>query len=130
MQEKSYTAFKTIGEVSKELGIPTHVLRFWESKFKNIKPLKRKNGHRYYTLENISVLSHIKNLLQVEGLTIKGAQKILYSNKEYFCDKCVYSRPTKCFSCEKELPPQYKYLAYPTKCFSCERQELQINRFI
>ena len=81
MQEKSYTAYKTIGEVSKELGIPTHVLRFWESKFKNIKPLKRKNGHRYYTLKNISVLSHIKNLLQVEGLTIKGAQKILYSKK-------------------------------------------------
>tara|TARA_B000000460_G_C21375328_1_gene331483 strand:- start:56 stop:409 length:354 start_codon:yes stop_codon:yes gene_type:complete len=81
MQEKSYTAYKTIGEVSKELSIPTHVLRFWESKFKNVKPLKRKNGHRYYTLENISVLSHIKNLLQVEGLTIKGAQKILYSSK-------------------------------------------------
>ena len=55
--------------------------------------------------------------------------QILYNNKEYFCDKCIYSRPTKCFSCEKELPPQYKYLAYPTKCFSCERQELQMNSF-
>ena len=82
MQEKSYTAYKTIGEVSKELGIPTHVLRFWESKFKNVKPLKRKNGHRYYTLESISTISHIKNLLQNQGLTIKGVQRVLKGKKE------------------------------------------------
>ena len=100
MQEKSYTAYKTIGEVSKELGIPTHVLRFWESKFKNVKPLKRKNGHRYYTLENISVLSHIKNLLQVEGLTIKGAQKILFSNKG---ESNSAKKDSNEYSLEKEL---------------------------
>ena len=87
MVDKSYTAYKTIGEVSKELNIPTYVLRFWETKFKIIKPLKRKNGHRYYTLDNISVLSNIKTLLQKDGLTIKGAQKKLNSINEKVPDK-------------------------------------------
>ena len=82
MVDKSHTAYKTIGEVSKELNIPTHVLRFWETKFNKIKPLKRKNGHRYYTLESISTISHIKNLLQNQGLTIKGVQRVLKGKKE------------------------------------------------
>ena len=82
MVDKSHNAYKTIGEVSKELNIPTHVLRFWETKFNKIKPLKRKNGHRYYTLESISTISHIKNLLQNQGLTIKGVQRVLKGKKE------------------------------------------------
>ena len=92
MVEKSYTAYKTIGEVSKELNVPTHVLRFWETKFKKIKPIKRKNGHRYYTLENISALSHIKNLLQEQGLTIKGVQKKFSSKTENQNSDAEYSR--------------------------------------
>ena len=82
MVDKSYTAYKTIGEVSKEIGVPTHVLRFWETKFKKIKPLKRRNGHRYYTLENISTISHIKSLLQDKGFTVRGAQKLLNATKQ------------------------------------------------
>ncbi len=69
--------FKTIGEVSAEIGIPPHVLRFWESKFLNIKPHKRKGGHRYYSEADVKAIYEIKKLLYEEGYTIKGAQKHL-----------------------------------------------------
>lgn len=101
MVDKSYTAYKTIGEVSKELNIPTYVLRFWETKFKIIKPLKRKNSHRYYTLENISVLSNIKALLQKDGLTIKGAQIKLNSKNEKVSD--VHNADSNEYLIQKEL---------------------------
>jgi len=69
--------FKTIGEVSAEIGIPPHVLRFWESKFLNIRPHKRKGGHRYYSKADVGAIYEIKRLLYEEGYTIKGAQKYL-----------------------------------------------------
>ena len=69
--------FKTIGEVSAEIGIPPHVLRFWESKFFRIKPHKRKGGHRYYSKVDVEAIYLIKKLLYEEGYTIKGAQKYL-----------------------------------------------------
>ena len=69
--------FKTIGEVSAEIGIPPHVLRFWESKFLNIKPHKRKGGHRYYSKVDVEAIHEIKKLLYEQGYTIKGAQKYL-----------------------------------------------------
>lgn len=69
--------FKTIGEVSAEIGIPPHVLRFWESKFFRIKPHKRKGGHRYYSQVDVEAIHQIKKLLYEEGYTIKGAQKFL-----------------------------------------------------
>ena len=74
---KNKEAYKTIGEVSKELGIPTHVLRFWESKFNRLKLIKRKNNHRYYNKEDISFLLNIKKLISEEGYTIKGVQNFL-----------------------------------------------------
>ena len=73
--------FKTIGEVSSELGVPPHVLRFWESKFQDIKPHKRKGGHRYYSQEDVKVIKQVKALLYEEGFTIKGAQKYLREQK-------------------------------------------------
>jgi DNA-binding transcriptional MerR regulator len=69
--------FRTIGEVASEIGIPPHVLRFWESKFDTIKPHKRKGGHRYYKQADIQAIKDIKRLLYEEGFTIKGAQKFL-----------------------------------------------------
>lgn len=74
---KSAGAFRTISEVSEELGVPQHVLRFWETKFPQVKPLKRAGGRRYYRPEDISLLSTIRDLLYREGFTIKGAQKHL-----------------------------------------------------
>lgn len=74
---KSAEAFRTISEVSEELGVPQHVLRFWETKFPQVKPLKRAGGRRYYRPEDVSLLSTIRDLLYREGFTIKGAQKHL-----------------------------------------------------
>ncbi len=74
---KSAEAFRTISEVAKELDIPQHVLRFWESKFSQVKPLKRGGGRRYYRPEDVALLRNIRTLLYNEGYTIKGVQKIL-----------------------------------------------------
>ncbi|MCH8917336.1 MAG: MerR family transcriptional regulator [Alphaproteobacteria bacterium] len=74
---KSAEAFRTISEVADELEIPQHVLRFWESKFSQVKPLKRGGGRRYYRPEDIVLLHNIRTLLYQEGYTIKGVQKLL-----------------------------------------------------
>jgi DNA-binding transcriptional MerR regulator len=73
---KSKEAFRTISEVATELDVPQHVLRFWESKFSQIKPLKRGGGRRYYRPEDVDLLKGIQRLLHTEGYTIKGVQKI------------------------------------------------------
>ncbi|MDH3241422.1 MAG: MerR family transcriptional regulator [Alphaproteobacteria bacterium] len=74
---KSAAAFRTISEVANELEIPQHVLRFWESKFSQVKPLKRGGGRRYYRPEDVVLLRNIRTLLYNEGYTIKGVQKLL-----------------------------------------------------
>jgi len=74
---KSNDAFRTISEVAKELGLATHVLRFWESKFPQIKPLKRAGGRRYYRPDDVALLRRLQHLLHDEGYTIKGVQKLL-----------------------------------------------------
>ena len=74
---KAPTAFRTISEVADDLHIPQHVLRFWESKFPQLKPLKRGGGRRYYRPADMQLLGGIKKLLHDDGLTIKGVQKIL-----------------------------------------------------
>ena len=75
--DKSPEAFRTISEVAVELDVPQHVLRFWETKFPHLKPLKRAGGRRYYRPEDLDLLRGIRSLLYNDGLTIKGAQKIL-----------------------------------------------------
>jgi DNA-binding transcriptional MerR regulator len=74
---KSADAFRTIGEVAGELGIPKHVLRFWEGRFPQIRPMKRGGGRRYYRPEDMELLRGIRTLLHSDGYTIKGVQKIL-----------------------------------------------------
>ncbi len=74
---KSPEAFRTISEVANELDVPQHVLRFWESKFGAVRPLKRGGGRRYYRPDDIDLLRGIRALLYSDGLTIKGVQKIL-----------------------------------------------------
>jgi DNA-binding transcriptional MerR regulator len=74
---KSAAAFRTISEVSEELDVPQHVLRFWETKFPQVKPLKRAGGRRYYRPEDVVLLRVIRDLLYRDGFTIKGAQKHL-----------------------------------------------------
>lgn len=74
---KSPEAFRTISEVAEILEIPAHVLRFWESRFSQIKPVKRGGGRRYYRPGDIDLLRGIRDLLYDDGLTIKGVQKVL-----------------------------------------------------
>ena len=74
---KSPAAFRTISEVSIELDVPQHVLRFWESKFGQIRPMKRGGGRRYYRPEDLELLRGIRRLLYTDGYTIKGVQKVL-----------------------------------------------------
>lgn len=74
---KSKSAFRTISEVADTLDVPQHVLRFWETKFSQVRPMKRGGGRRYYRPEDIDLLRSIRNLLYDEGYTIKGVQKLL-----------------------------------------------------
>jgi DNA-binding transcriptional MerR regulator len=74
---KSPEAFRTISEVSSELDVPQHVLRFWESRFVQIRPVKRAGGRRYYRPEDVDLLRGIRALLYADGFTIRGVQKIL-----------------------------------------------------
>lgn len=74
---KAPTAFRTISEVADDLHIPQHVLRFWETKFPQLKPLKRGGGRRYYRPEDIGLLRRIADLLYTQGYTIKGVQRLL-----------------------------------------------------
>jgi DNA-binding transcriptional MerR regulator len=75
--EKSAGAFRTISEVADELEVPQHVLRFWETKFPQVRPLKRGGGRRYYRPEDVELLRQIRSLLYHEGYTIKGVQRLM-----------------------------------------------------
>ncbi len=76
-RKKSASAFRTISEVASDLDVQQHVLRFWETKFSQIRPLKRGGGRRYYRPEDVELLQSIRHLLYTEGYTIKGVQKML-----------------------------------------------------
>ena len=75
--QKSPDAFRTISEVAADLDVPQHVLRFWETRFSPIRPLKRGGGRRYYRPEDIALLRRISDLLYTQGYTIKGVQRLL-----------------------------------------------------
>lgn len=78
--KKSKNAFRTISEVADELEVQQHVLRFWETKFSQVRPLKRGGGRRYYRPEDVTLLKRIHELLYTEGYTIKGVQKLFREN--------------------------------------------------
>src|SRR6267154_6793007 len=75
--EKAPGAFRTISEVAQELEVPQHVLRFWESRFREIRPMKRGGGRRYYRPDDVDLLRGIRHMLYGEGYTIRGVQRIL-----------------------------------------------------
>ena len=82
ISKKSSNAYRTISEVAIDLGLEQHVLRFWENKFPQIKPLKRAGGRRYYRPEDIKLLKTIKSYLYTDGYTIKGVQRLLQTSKK------------------------------------------------
>ena len=75
--DKSALAYRTIGEVAEDLGVPQHVLRFWETRFTQLQPMKRGGNRRYYRPADVALLQRINRLLYTEGYTIKGVQKLL-----------------------------------------------------
>ena len=77
MDSKAPDAFRTISEVADDLDLPQHVLRFWETRFRDIKPMKRGGGRRYYRPDDVDLLRGIRHLLYGEGYTIRGVQRIL-----------------------------------------------------
>jgi DNA-binding transcriptional MerR regulator len=82
--DKAPNAFRTISEVAQELEIPQHVLRFWESRFREIKPMKRGGGRRYYRPEDVALLRGIRHLLYGEGYTIRGVQRLLREQGQHY----------------------------------------------
>ncbi len=78
--DKAPDAFRTISEVAEEINVPQHVLRFWESRFTQIRPLKRGGGRRYYRPDDVDLLRGVRHLLYGEGYTIRGVQRILREN--------------------------------------------------
>jgi len=82
--DKSPDAFRTISEVAEDLDLPQHVLRFWETRFSQIKPLKRGGGRRYYRPQDVDLIRGIRFMLYEQGYTIKGVQKILRENGPQF----------------------------------------------
>lgn len=79
MAGKSEAAFRTIGEVSDEIGVPQHVLRYWETRFPQLKPITRAGNRRYYRPEDVALVRRIHSLLNAQGYTVKGVQKLLAS---------------------------------------------------
>ncbi|MEM7303527.1 MAG: MerR family transcriptional regulator [Pseudomonadota bacterium] len=105
---KSADAFRTISEVADDLDLPQHVLRFWETKFSQIKPMKRGGGRRYYRPDDIDLLKGIRHLLYSEGYTIKGVQRILKERGNRFVMAIGTGQSTADFDPVPEpgLPPQ------------------------
>ncbi|WNO53972.1 MerR family transcriptional regulator [Stakelama saccharophila] len=77
---KAETAFRTIGELSRELGLPQHRLRYWESRFPQLRPVQRAGQRRYYRPEDVALVRRINDLINVQGYTIRGVQRVLAGN--------------------------------------------------
>ena len=95
VSQKSADAYRTIGEVAEELRLPQHVLRFWETRFPQVKPLKRAGGRRFYRPEDVALLRAVQALLYDEGYTIKGVQRLLAEfGARHVADALARSRAT------------------------------------
>ncbi len=107
---KSASAFRTISEVATELDLPQHVLRFWETKFNQIRPLKRGGGRRYYRPEDIELLRQIRGLLYDNGYTIKGVQKLLRDGSSAVSKKPPTESPATTSAIENRTDDRNKEL--------------------
>lgn len=102
--DKSPEAFRTISEVADDLDVPKHVLRFWEGKFTQLKPLKRGGGRRYYRPEDVHLLRGIRQLLYQERYTIKGVQRILREQGVQHVMKCWQETADQDGSVARDIP--------------------------
>jgi DNA-binding transcriptional MerR regulator len=131
---KAAGAFRTISEVADELHIPQHVLRFWETKFPQVKPLKRGGGRRYYRPDDISLLRRISDLLYIQGYTIKGVQRLLREGGGRLADDIPPATPSERAAAEAERhlviepePPQM-ILTMPEPPLSPPRKLTEVER--
>lgn len=114
MTDKSDTAFRTISEAADEIGVPAHVLRFWETRFSTLQPLKRAGGRRYYRPADMALLRQIRSLLHDGGMTIRGAQLALAGKGVAAKESAPVAAPISA------LPPEQ----VATAAFSPDRREL------
>ncbi|MBN8521240.1 MAG: MerR family transcriptional regulator [Alphaproteobacteria bacterium] len=103
--QKSASAFRTISEVADDMDIPQHVLRFWETKFTQVRPLKRGGGRRYYRPEDVATLKRIHHLLYTEGYTIKGVQKLLKGQGRQQIVNAQVASVAPVFATESKIQP-------------------------
>jgi DNA-binding transcriptional MerR regulator len=102
---KTADAFRTISEVADDLHVPQHVLRFWETKFPQVRPLKRGGGRRYYRPEDVLLLRRVADLLYTQGYTIKGVQRLLRDGGGVFADSIPPAPPEEREAAESEALP-------------------------
>ena len=119
--EKSPDAFRTISEVAEWLGVQTHVLRFWESKFAQVKPVKRAGGRRYYRPTDMQLLGGIKQLLHDDGMTIKGVQKLL--REEGVGHVSTFSQPLDSAADSAEEPVSENVVRFTARAEDVEEAE-------
>jgi DNA-binding transcriptional MerR regulator len=128
---KAAGAFRTISEVADELHIPQHVLRFWETKFPQVKPLKRGGGRRYYRPDDIALLRRVSDLLYTQGYTIKGVQRLLREGGGRLADDIPPPTEAERAAAEAErspAPPQLSFLAPEPAPVPVPRRPNEIER--
>ena len=103
--EKAPDAFRTIGELSAELGVAQHILRYWETKFPQLKPLQRAGNRRYYRPADVALARRIHGLLNQEGYTVRGVQKLLRSKDAGADERVTPSQPAVAQQAVKAAPP-------------------------
>jgi len=120
---KSAEAFRTISEVASDLDVPQHVLRFWETKFNQVRPMKRGGGRRYYRPEDVDLLRSIRSLLYDDGYTIKGVQKLLREGglRPFYADDGPAARVDE----PDPAAPSSKPLPRPTTVSGADKSELK-----
>ena len=124
---KSEAAFRTISEVAEDLDVPQHVLRFWEGKFPQVKPLKRGGGRRYYRPDDVALLRRIRDLLYSEGYTIKGVQKLLKEGGAAVPGE-VTPAPALPMDSEPELVLQIRDPDHDQECLQRDEESMDRDR--
>src|SRR6195952_1302574 len=132
--KKAPNAFRTISEVADELHIPQHVLRFWETKFPQVKPRKRGGGRRYYRPDDIALLRRVSDLLYIQGYTIKGVQRLLREGGGQLSEDIPPATPAERAAAEAEraeaVIPQNLERAGPPEPTEAEEEVAQLRALL
>ena len=122
--DKAPDAFRTISEVADEIDVPQHVLRFWESRFTQIKPMKRGGGRRYYRPDDVDLLRGVRHLLYGEGYTIRGVQRILRDEGSAFVQDVCAPAPSLRRRLTRKMSPRVSTLPRRARNRSCRCSQI------